>query len=136
MQKLTATDTGIGARWGAPHTLITTALEMTTAEIASAIGASLRTVRAWTAGTRKPSERNRVALLALVVKAHREHSAAGPRWVASRDRALCQVKLSLQTAAQQAELAAWSAKINAQFAAPAAHEDREPADGLFAFMSV
>jgi hypothetical protein len=98
---------------------LTQALNMDEAEIAAATGVTTRTVRAWTAGVRRPIERNRAALHALVVKAHREHSAAGHRWSATRDRALCAAKLDLMTAAQRADHAAWAAEMNRRFSAPA-----------------
>ena len=98
---------------------LTQALDMDEAEIAAAIGVTTRTVRAWTAGARRPIERNRAALHALVVKAHQEHSAATHRWSATRDRALCATKMDLMSATQQATHAAWVAEINRQFAAPA-----------------
>jgi hypothetical protein len=94
---------------------LTQALDMDEAEIAAALGVTTRTVRAWTAGVRRPIERNRAALHTLVAKAHREHSAATHRWSATRDRALCAAKLGLMTAAQQADHAAWIAEMNRQF---------------------
>lgn len=109
---------------------LTQALDMNEAEIAAAIGVTVRTVRAWTAGVRRPIERNRAALHALVGRAHSEHSAATHRWSAARDRALCVTKLDLMTAAQRAEQLAWETAIRQQFAAPAAVEP-ELADTLF-----
>lgn len=112
---------------------LTQALDMNEAEIAAAIGVTVRTVRAWVAGVRRPIERNRAALHALVGRAHAEHSAATHRWSAIRDRALCATKMDLMSKAQRAEQLAWEAEIRRQFAAPA--PAKGPAD-LFALLAV
>ncbi len=113
---------------------LTQALDMNETEIAAALSVTTRTVRAWIAGTRRPIERNRAALHALIGRAHQEHSAAGRRWSATRDRALSAAKMDLMTDAQRAEQLAWSAKINAQFAAPVA-QPAAPADDLLALLA-
>ena len=114
---------------------LTQALDMNETEIAAALSVTTRTVRAWIAGTRRPIERNRAALHALIGRAHQEHSAAGNRWSATRDRALSAAKMGLMTAAQRAEQLAWEAKINAQFAAPVAQPVAAPADDLLALLA-
>jgi hypothetical protein len=113
---------------------LTQALDMNEAEIARELGVTTRTVRAWIAGVRRPIERNRAALAALVSRVHAEHSAATHRWSATRDRALCATKLDLSTAAQRAAHTAWVAEINRQFAAPA--PVAAPADDLLALLAV
>lgn len=98
---------------------LTEALAMDAAGIARAVGVTARTVKAWIAGERKPAERNRVKLARLVTAAHQEHSSAGHRWSASRDKALCAAKLALMSADQRAIHERRQEQMRAQFAAPA-----------------
>ena len=84
-KNLTAAELGIGNQ----DTLrLTIALDMVVAEIAAKLGVTRKTVLAWITGKRGPIARIRIALVALVNAAHREHSAAGRRWSATRDSAL------------------------------------------------
>jgi hypothetical protein len=98
---------------------LTEALAMDAAGVARAVGVTVRTVRAWLTGERKPAERNRVKLARLVTAAHQEHSSAGHRWSASRDKALCAAKLALMSADQRAIHERRQEQMRAQFAAPA-----------------
>lgn len=95
---------------------LTLALGLDEAGIAKALGATLRTVKAWVAGSRRPSERYRIGLITLALDAQREHSAAsGRRFSATRDEALRGLRVALQTAQQRAQWLADRERMRAQF---------------------
>ncbi len=99
---------------------LTEALAMDTTEIAKAVGVTVRTVKTWIAGTRKPAERNRIKLARLVSIAHREHSAAeGRRWSQRRDALLSAAKRALMSADERAIWDRRGEQLRAQFATPA-----------------
>lgn len=98
---------------------LTTALKTDIAELAKATGVTVRTVKAWVEGIRRPAERNRAKLLALVVQAQEEHSAAeGRRWSAVRDAELRACRKALRTKAEQAAAEQFSRELAASFENP------------------
>lgn len=97
---------------------LTKALAMDAEGVARAVGVTVRTVRAWLNGERQPAERNRIKLARLVTAAHQEHSSAGHRWSASRDKALCAAKLALMSADQRKLHLARQEQMRQQFTAP------------------
>lgn len=97
---------------------LTEALAMDATGIAQAVGVTVRTVKAWLNGERKPAERNRIKLALIVRAAHQEHSAAGHRWSQRRDTVLCAVKLALMSADERIIWERQGERLRAQFATP------------------
>ncbi len=87
---------------------LTEVLGMDAGELASRVGVTVRTVRAWMSGARRPAEWNRQKLFRLVDAAQGEYSAR-KRWSAVTDakiRATRKALLSRQERAHLAELLA------------------------------
>lgn len=92
------------------------ALKLDAAEIAAALGTTARTVKAWIAGARRPSETNRIGLVSLALAAQRELSS-GQRMNVGRDNALRALRIALHTPAQRQQWLANRAELRAQFGA-------------------
>lgn len=103
---------------------LTLALNMDLAGIARAVGVTVRTVKAWVAGERKPAERNRIKLARLVLAAQEENSSADHRFSATRDRAQRDARAALRSADEQRLFEESRALMRSQFAAPAARQAR------------
>lgn len=100
------------------------ALKMDAAGIARAVGVTVRTVKAWIAGARKPAERNRIKLARLVLAAQQENSSADSRFSATADRAQRDARAALRSADEQRLFEESRALMRSQFAAPAARQAR------------
>lgn len=100
------------------------ALNMNIGGIATAVGVTARTVKAWIAGERKPAERNRIKLARLVLAAQEENSSADHRFSARRDRAQRDARAALRSADEQRLFEESRALMRSQFAAPAARQAR------------
>lgn len=92
------------------------ALKMDVAEIAAALGATTRTVKAWIAGVRRPSETNRIGLVSLALTAQAE-LGSGHRLNVSRDNALRALRVALHTPAQRRTWLDNRAELRRQFGA-------------------
>lgn len=90
------------------------ALKLDVAEIAAALGTSVRTVKAWIAGMRRPSETNRIGLVTLALTAQRE-LGSGHRMNVGRDNALRALRIALHTPAQRQQWLANRAELRRQF---------------------
>lgn len=103
---------------------LTEALAMEAEGVARAVGVTVRTVRAWLSGQRKPAERNRIKLARLVLAAQEENSSSDRRFSAAKDRALTSLRAKLRSADEQKLFEANRALMRSQFAAPEARAAR------------